>query len=166
MGFLGPDKASRQYVEKLIEMFKEFLQNEVEFDGLNFQNIKLNSGLSSLTSLISKVDLREVSNTIRIPKDYILLNRTIVLLSGDAFLLAPTLNTVDVVRPYMKKHVLDKNNGFTKLIISTFKNQLTAAVSLPNELSQLETPEPARCTQVAEVITLNSFPPPNPLGSG
>lgn len=136
MGFLGSDKASRQYVEKLIGIFKDFLQEEVEFDGLNFQNIKLNSGLSSIASILKKVDLRNVSNTIHIPKDYILLHRTIVLLIGNSFHLSPNLNTLNVVRPYMKKHILNEDGGFTKLIVNTFKNQITTAISLPNELSR------------------------------
>ncbi len=136
MGFLGSDKASRKYVEKLIDIFKEFLQTEVQFDGLNFQNVKLNSGLSSIASILRKVDLRDVSNNIRIPKDYILLNRTIVLLMGNTFLLAPNMNTLHVVRPYMQQHILDKEEGFSTLIINTFKNQLTTAIALPNELSR------------------------------
>ena len=136
MGFLGSDKAAKKYVEKLIDIFKEFLQNEIEFDGMNFQNIKFNSGISSVISVIRKVDLREVSNTIQIPKDYILLNRTIVLLSGDAFHLAPELDTLNVIRPYMKKHIFDKDSGFYQMIINTVKNQVTTAISLPSELSK------------------------------
>ena len=136
LGFIGADKDAKKYVEKLVDIFKDFLQEEVEFDGMNFQNIKLNSGLSSVTSLIRKVDLRDVSNNIKIPKEYILLNRTVVLLVGNAFLLAPNLNTLNVVRPYMKKHIIDKDGGFTQMVINTFKNQVTTAISLPNELSR------------------------------
>ena len=136
LGFLGSEKESKKYVEKIIDIFKEFIKEEVELDGLNFQNVKLNSGLSSVTSLISKIDLREVSNNINIPKDYILLNRTIVLLMGNAFQLAPKLNSLDVIRPYMKKHILDHDQGFSQMIVNTFKNQITTAISLPNELSK------------------------------
>jgi ubiquinone biosynthesis protein len=136
MGFLGSDKESEKYVEKIIGIFRKFLQDEVQLDGLNFQNIKLNSGLSSLTSIIKAVDLRDVSNTIHIPKDYILLNRTIVLLIGNIFHLAPQMNALNVVRPYAQKHILGKDGGFTQLIVNTFKNQITTAISLPNELSQ------------------------------
>ncbi len=136
LGFIGAEKEARKYVEKLVDIFKEFLQDEVEFDGMNFQNIKLNSGLSSVTSLIRKVDLRDISNNIKIPKEYILLNRTVVLLVGNAYQLAPELNTLNVVRPYMKKHVIDKDGGFTQMVINTFKNQITTAISLPNELSR------------------------------
>lgn len=135
MGFLGSDAASKKYVEKIINIFKKFLQDEVQMDGLNFQNIKLNSGLSSVASIIKQVDLRDVSNTIHIPKDYILLNRTIVLLIGNSFHLAPQMNALHVVRPYAQKHILSKDGGFTQLILNTFKNQITTAVSLPNELS-------------------------------
>lgn len=136
MGFLGYDNASRKYVEQLIEIFKNFLQTEVQFDGMNFQNIRLNSGLSSIASILKQVDLREVSNTIRIPKDYILLNRTVVLLVGNSYLLAPQLDTIQVIRPYIKTHVLKKESGFTDMIVNTFKTQMTTAVSLPNQLSR------------------------------
>lgn len=136
LGFVGPDKASRKYVEEILDIFKEFVQEEVELDGLNFQNIKLNGGISSISNIISKIDLRKVSNAIKVPKDYILLNRAVVLLMGDVFLLAPDLNALDVVRPYMKKHVLTKDQNYTQLILNTFKNQVTTALSLPNDLSR------------------------------
>jgi len=136
MGFLGSDKASKDYVEKIIDIFKKFLEDEVQLDGLNLQNIKLNSGLSSITSIIKQIDLRDVSNNIRIPKDYILLNRTIVLLLGNSFHLAPEMNTLDVVRPYMKKHILSKDGGFSQLVVNTLKNQITNAITLPNEFSR------------------------------
>ncbi len=135
MGFLGSDKDSKKFVKRLIAIFKEFIETEVELDGLNFQNVKLNSGLSSLAGIIQKINLKEVSNTIRIPKDYILLNRTVVLLLGNAFNLAPALNPLDVVQPYIKQHVMNKDNGFTQLVINSLKNQITTAISLPNELS-------------------------------
>lgn len=136
LGFIGSDEAAQQFVEELIEQFKQFLQEEVELDGLNFQNIKLNSGFSSVAAFIQKIDLRDVSNTIRIPKDYILLNRTIVLLIGNIYHLAPELNALDVVRPYMRKHVLSKDGGFTQMIIDAFKNQITTVIALPHELSR------------------------------
>jgi len=135
MGFIGSEKASRKFVSKLIKIFQEFLAEEVEFDGMNFQNIKLNSGVSSIGGLLKKIDLRDISNNIKIPKEYILLNRTIVLLLGNVFELAPELDIVKVVRPYLKKHVLDKQMGFTQMIASTVKSQLTTAISLPGNLS-------------------------------
>ena len=135
MGFVGSDKESKKYVKKLINIFKEFLENEVEMDGLNFQNIKLKSGLSSMTGILKKVDLREVSKSIKIPKDYIMLNRTIVLLIGNSFQLAPDLNTMDVIRPYIKNQVLKKENGFAQMIVTSLKKQVTTAISLPHELS-------------------------------
>jgi ubiquinone biosynthesis protein len=135
LGFLGNDKDSKKFVEKLVNIFKEFLENEVEFDGLNFQNIKLNSGIGSLSALLMKIDLRDVSNNIRIPKEYILLNRTIVLLLGNTFNLAPELNAITVIRPYVKKHLMAQNEDFISAIIRGFKNQIATAVSLPKELS-------------------------------
>jgi len=136
MGFVGTDKASKKYIKKLINIFQEFLEEEVEFDGLNFQNIKLNSGLGSITSILKKVDLKDVSNNLIIPKDYILLNRTLVLLMGNAFQLAPKLNAIEVARPYLKDHVLKTEYNFTDLIVKTLKSQITTGISLPGELSQ------------------------------
>ena len=129
-------KLPKSISKKLINIFKEFLAEEVQFDGLNFQNIKLNSGLGSITSILKKIDFKDVSNNITIPKDYILLNRTLVLLMGNAFQLAPKLNAIDVVRPYLKEHVLKEKFNFTDLIVKTLKNQITTGISLPGELSQ------------------------------
>lgn len=136
MGFLSSDKESVQFVEKLIGEFKTFLQDEVQLDGLNFQNIKLNSGLGSISTLLKKVSLREVSNKIQIPKEHILLNRTIVLLMGNAFQLAPELDVLGVVRPHLKRHILNEENGITTLIVNTFKNQLSTAIALPNDIAR------------------------------
>ena len=136
LGFVGSDKASKKYIKKLINIFKEFLEEEVEFDGLNFKNIKLNSGLGSIRSILQKVDLKDVSNNLIIPKDYILLNRTLVLLMGNAFQLAPKLNAIDVARPYLKEHVLEEKFNFTDLVVKTLKSQITTGISLPGELSQ------------------------------
>ncbi len=137
MGFISPGNEARRYAEHMINIFKKFLQEEVQLDGLNFQNVKLNSGLGSLFSIIQQVDLRDVSSTIQIPKDYILLYRTIILLLGNSFNLAPELDTLNVLKPYMKQHVMGADGGITQLIVNTLKTQLTTAVSLPNELSRL-----------------------------
>jgi len=136
MGFLGSDRAAQRYVEQLINIFKDFLQEEVELDGLNFQNVQLKSGLFSFTKLLNKVDLREISNNIQIPKEYILLNRALVLLLGNSFLLAPELDTIGVVKPYLKKHMLDGQGGIMQLIINSLKTHLTTAITLPTELSK------------------------------
>jgi len=136
MGFIGSDKVAQRYVEQLVNTFKDFLQEEVELDGLNFQNVQLKSGLASFTKLLKKIDLREVSNSIQIPKDYILLNRTIVLLLGNSFQLAPELDTIGVVKPYMKKHILSNQGSITQLIINSLKTHLTTAITLPTELSK------------------------------
>lgn len=135
LGFLGSDKDSKKFVEKLINIFRNFLETEVEFDGLNFQNIKLNSGLGSLSALLMEIDLRDISNNIKIPKEYILLNRTIVLLLGNTFNLAPELNALHVVRPFVKKHLMEHNDDFISAITRTIKNQFATAVSLPKDLS-------------------------------
>ncbi len=133
MGFISTGKEAQKYAEKLIELFKKFLQEEVQLDGLNFQNIKLNSGIGSFATILKEVDLKEISSTIQIPKDYILLYRTIILLMGNSFQLSPNLDTINIIKPYMKNHMLGEN-GLTSLIVNTFKNQITTAVALPNQL--------------------------------
>jgi predicted unusual protein kinase regulating ubiquinone biosynthesis (AarF/ABC1/UbiB family) len=135
LGFLGSDQDSQRFVEKLVDILKSFIEREVEFDGLNFQNIKLNGGISSFSSLMMEIDLRDISNNIKIPKEYILLNRTVILVLGITFSLAPKLNALDVVRPFVKKNLLKQNNSFISGIIKSLKNQLATAISLPKDLS-------------------------------
>ena len=79
-------------------------------------------------------DRKELTKIIRIPKEWILLDRTFQLLIGTSSSLAPEMNPMDVIRPYMKK-LVTKDGGVQKMILDAIKQQFTALLQLPGELS-------------------------------
>lgn len=136
MGFISNDKDAIRMAEHLIQVFRNFLQEEVKMEGMNFATINLNSGFGSLLDLFKQVSLKDVSKSIQIPKDYVLLNRTVVLLLGLSFQLAPDLNPLDTVRPYLQEHLGAQRKGITQIILNALKTQLTTALAIPQELQK------------------------------
>ena len=60
------------------------------------------------------IGLRELSGAFHVPKDWVLLERTILLLYGCCSLLDPELNPVAIIQPYLQDFVLG-NRDFTQI---------------------------------------------------
>jgi ubiquinone biosynthesis protein len=136
LGFIGSDTESSKVAKKLINALSQFLQNEVKLDTLNVKDIKLDDIKgSSLDDFRKEIGLKELTKIIRIPKEWILLDRTFQLMIGTSSSLAPEMNPMDVIRPYMRK-LVTQDGGIRKMIIDAVKQQFTALLQLPNELSQ------------------------------
>lgn len=136
LGFIGSDAASSKVAKKLIGALSQFLQNEVKFDSLNIKDISLDDIKgSSIDDFRREIGLKELTKIIRIPKEWILLDRTFQLLIGTSSTLAPEMNPMDVIRPYMKK-LVTQDGGVRKMILDAIKQQFKALLQLPGELSQ------------------------------
>lgn len=135
LGFIGSDAESSKVAKKLIAALSQFLQNEVKFESINIKDISLDDIKgSSIDNLRKEIGLKELTKIIRIPKEWILLDRTFQLLIGTSATLAPELNPMDVIRPYMKKMVT-QDGGVRKMILDAIKQQLTSLLQLPGEMS-------------------------------
>ncbi len=135
MGFLGRDSDAREVAGKLIDALTNFVQNEIKLDNLNIKDVSFDDIKgSSLDNLRKEIGIKELSKTIQVPKDWILLERTILLLHGISATIAPDYNAMDTVKPYLKKVVLSKG-GLKTIILDTIKQELTALVQLPSALN-------------------------------
>jgi len=128
MGFITQGKEANKTAQKLISALTELFESginirEFSIDGLN------NSSIKEFRKTIS---IKELSATIQVPKDWILLERTIMLLDGVTAKLAPEYKPFDTIKPYLKKLVL-KNGGLRKLIWGIVKKQVSTLVSLPKK---------------------------------
>jgi ubiquinone biosynthesis protein len=132
MGFLsiGSDTA---VVEKVIDHFHRKFQDEVKIESLNLKDIKIDpqKGFENLMDLRSmNVGLKELSSSIHIPRDWVLLERTLLLLTGTCTLLDPEMNPMSIVRPYLEKFVLG-NRDWTAIAIEAIRDTALRAVGLP-----------------------------------
>ncbi len=136
MGFLADGREAEQMAEKMIAALRNFLQNEVQFEGLNFKDIQVKPFDNSLFQLIQEVGLGGITGTVQVPKEYVLLNRMLTLLLGLCNSLDPKLNPLDVVRPFAQNFVLGKRGDLMTFVRELLQNTLTNTLALPDELRQ------------------------------
>ena len=110
------------------------LQNEVQFEGLSFQDIKVNPFETSLFNLTQEIGLKGLANTVQVPKDYVLLNRMVTLLLGICNTLDPHMNPIEVIRPYFQQFVLGERGDIVNFIRELLQKTLANVISLPSDL--------------------------------
>lgn len=120
----------------MIAAFRNFLQNEIQFEGLNFKEFKVNPLNNSLTGLLTEIGLSGISGTVQVPKDYVLFNRTATLLLGLCSSLDSSFNPLDVVRPYAKEFMMGEKENLATYVRNLVQRSAGTIIGLPNELSR------------------------------
>ncbi len=133
MGSLSQAKDAEEVATRFLKRMKEFIEKEVKIENLNI-DAQLNP--ESIIQLVADLEISKMTRTFRVPKDWVLLNRAIMLIGGIVNQTAPDLNPIDTVKPYLKEHLLGEENNLGQFLISTLKNQLVTAISLPHDLSR------------------------------
>lgn len=133
LGFIAHGDSVAKMAEKLIDDVQDFVHNELQLESLNVQNISP----EQLKQALQLINIKEMTQIMQIPKDWVLLNRAVVLVSGVAFLLQPNWNPVDTLQPYLKKQLEEREGGFTQMLVNTIKTQLNTMVILPLELQKV-----------------------------
>jgi predicted unusual protein kinase regulating ubiquinone biosynthesis (AarF/ABC1/UbiB family) len=135
MGFLSRT-TDEQVSEKVVEYFHRRFQEEIKLESFNLKDIKIDPqrGLENLLDLRRMdIGLRELSSAFVIPKEWVLLERTILLLFGCCSLLDPDLNPVDVIHPYMQEFVLGSRD-WAQIAVEAVRDMALSAVTLPDDM--------------------------------
>jgi predicted unusual protein kinase regulating ubiquinone biosynthesis (AarF/ABC1/UbiB family) len=136
MGFVARN-ANEQMFEKVVEYFHERFQENISLDSLNLKDIKFDpqKGLESVADLRRMdISLRELSENFHIPKEIIVLERTLLLLMGLCTELDPTLNPMTVIQPYVERFVLGDEGDWSQLLVETSKDLVMSVTALPAEV--------------------------------
>ncbi|MBV9947328.1 MAG: AarF/ABC1/UbiB kinase family protein [Myxococcales bacterium] len=135
MGFIS--RTSDDAVsERIIEYFHKRFHEEVRLDSFNLRDVRIDPqrGLENLLDLRRMdIGLRELSGAFHIPKDWVLLERTILLLFGCCSLLDPELNPVAIIQPYLRDFVLG-NRDFAKIAVEAIREMTMSAMTLPEDM--------------------------------
>ncbi len=138
MGFIA--YAENGYdVEKLIDFIYGNFLKEMSFDSWSLSSIQENfQNPMDVLGDFRKLDisLRELMSIVQVPKDWILLERTIMLLMGLCTHLKPDINPMNTIKPYLEGFVLGKNKNWIKFIKEIIKDYATTVIKLPQELNQ------------------------------
>ena len=136
MGFVARGANETQF-EQVIEYFHEKFQENISLDSLNLKDIKFDpqKSLESVADLRKMdISLRELSQNFHVPKEIIVLERTLLLLMGLCTELDPTLNPMTVIRPYLERFVLGDEGDWSELLMETSKDLVMSVTALPAEI--------------------------------
>lgn len=137
MGFLARTD-SLDVSEKVIEFFHQRFQEEVKLDTFNLKDIKLDpqKGLENLVDLRKmNIGLKELSSAFTVPRDFVLLERTILLLAGVCTQLDPEMLPMEVIRPYLQDFVLG-NRDWAQIALEAAKDMGLKALTIPEDLKK------------------------------
>jgi predicted unusual protein kinase regulating ubiquinone biosynthesis (AarF/ABC1/UbiB family) len=135
MGFLSRT-AEVDVSERVIEFFHQRFQEEVKLESFNLKDIKLDPqrGIESLIDLRKmNIGLAELSGAFHVPRDFVLLERTILLLTGVCTELDPELNPMEVIRPYLQQFVLGSRD-WAQIALEAAKDMGLKALTIPDDL--------------------------------
>jgi len=141
MGFIAHRSDPKIY-DRVVEYFHSRFQDEVKLESFNLKDIKLDpaKGLENITDLRQmNISLRDITSTFHVPKEWIMLERTILLLMGLCTELDPDLNPMDVLRPHIEEFVLGKEGDWSKFVMDTVRDVALAALALPQEIKKFTT---------------------------
>ncbi len=136
MGFIarGADPA---IFDKVIDFMHQKFQEEVQLESFSLKDVKFDpqKSIENLADLRRMdVSLRDLADHFHVPKEWILLERTVLLLMGLCTELDPTLNPVQVIRPYLEEFVLGKDRDWSSFVIDSTKDVAATVFALPSEV--------------------------------
>lgn len=136
MGFVARGADERVF-EQVVEYFHSRFQESISLDSFNLKDVKFDpeKGLESIADL-RKMDLsiRDLSANFHVPKEFIVLERTLLLLMGLCTELDPALNPMTVIRPYVERFVLGDEGDWSQLLVETSKDLMISVTALPAEV--------------------------------
>jgi predicted unusual protein kinase regulating ubiquinone biosynthesis (AarF/ABC1/UbiB family) len=139
MGFVALDPQSTDVAQRVIAYFQRRVFNEIAADtwSLGDLQVDMRGRLEALADLRKlDVSFRQLTTAFQVPKDWVLLERTLLLLLGLCTELDPTWNPMTVIRPYLEEVVLGEDRDWGAIVRSSLKEMARTAVSLPDDLQR------------------------------
>lgn len=137
MGFIAHGVEAAEAAERIIEYVHRRFQDEVRLESLNLKDIKIDPqrGIENLMDLRRQdISIRELTSTFQVPKDWVLLERTILLMGGVCTHLEPDMNPMSVIRPYLEEFVLGDDRDFASFFANAVKDTAMSALAVPDDL--------------------------------
>lgn len=132
MGFVAREEGMEPF-EKLIDyLYGRLTQVKVEnFKDLNLANLQNVEELLELKKL--NISFKDLISSFHVPRDWLLLERTMLLVVGLTTHLDPTLNPVEIVLPYVERFVL-KDRALSDALVTMVQEIGLSYLRLPHEI--------------------------------
>lgn len=139
MGFIAR-AGSEETSERIVEYFYQRFQEEVKIESFNLKEVKIDPkvGIDSLVDLRRmNIGVRDLTGSFKVPKDFVLLERVLLLLMGLVSYLDPDLNPTSVVYPYIQEFVLGKDRDWETIIIDSLREVGLSYLTLPQDIRRV-----------------------------
>ena len=138
MGFISR-RADPEVFDRVVEYFHDRFRSHLRVDGFSLKDISFESPakLDSLLDLRAlNVSLADLSDAFHVPKEWVLLERTLLLLLGVCTTLDPEMNPIDAIGPYVERFILGEKKEVKEAFVEAAREAAFSALSLPSELGR------------------------------
>jgi predicted unusual protein kinase regulating ubiquinone biosynthesis (AarF/ABC1/UbiB family) len=139
MGFVSRED-DPEILERVVTYFHEKLVVEFPIDKFSLQDVKFDPqrSLENLADLRRMdISLRDLTAAFHVPKDYIFLERTVLLITGLCTHLDPAMNPTAVIRPYVQEFVLGAEGDWSQFLLKVGRDGVMTTLSLPGDAKRL-----------------------------
>ncbi len=141
MGFISRH-ANHEVFDRVVQHFYEHFRSQMRFEGFSLSNLKIDprAQLATLLDLRDlNVTLHDLTDAFVVPKEWVLLERTLLLLLGVCTTLDPEMDPSEVIQPYVDRFLLGEKRGWSETMVETLRESVLTAFALPGELGRFLT---------------------------
>jgi ubiquinone biosynthesis protein len=137
MGFIAK-KDDEETLDRVVEYFYNKISG-IKIDSFKNLDITQFQNLNDLIELKKMdINLADLTSLFVVPRDWIMLERTVVLMTGLTAELDEKLNPVEIVVPYVEKFLLgDDHKRLAEILLSTSKDIIISYINLPDDIRKL-----------------------------
>ena len=139
MGFIALGTDTGDVAERVIDYFQRRFLDQLTVESWNLGEVQVDmrSKLETMADLRRlDVSFRELTATFQVPKDWVLLERTLLLLLGLCTHLDPALNPMRTIQPYLEEFVLGRDRDWLALVRTAAKDTALSALTIPDALNR------------------------------
>ena len=140
MGFISRH-ADHEVFDRVIQHFYEHFRSHMRFQ--QFSTGTISAGLDLRGQIATLLDLRQLNvslsdlrDAFHVPREWVLLERTLLLLLGVCTTLSPALNPAEVIQPYVDRFILGERKEWSETVLETAREATLTAFALPSELGR------------------------------
>lgn len=146
MGFVARETATdgvaeeTDVAERVIEYFQRRFLEQVSIDSFSLRDVQVD--VKTKMEMIADfrrldVSFRELTRVFQVPRDWVLLERTILLLLGLCTTLDPAMNPMRTIQPYLEEFVLGRDRDWVSLVRGAVKDMSLSLLTLPEGIGRL-----------------------------
>ena len=140
MGIVAQEGHQRT-LDELVDHLQKHFFDELSQDSFALQDVNLRSmmeaKMEALPDFLQRgMSVRDLTETFQVPRDWILLERTSLLLLGLCTHLDPTMNPFKTLRPYLERIVFGIEDDWVAVITNVFTDVAVGVVGVFQEINR------------------------------